>query len=96
MNAHTKSDRQDITAYSSVMFFNWDIAAGIGPSIDVPCMSLQQVQHVLRYRRKGPIEEWKMISVDQTHSLSIRVQFPINSGNFPDIVFPSILLQTTW
>jgi len=101
---------RDVCTYNCDMFFNWDIVGGIGPSIDVPWMSLQKVSWYLLLNimydnnfllflkfRILPGEEYSINIYNykmHTYNLSILVQFPIKSGMVPDMLVPSILLQT--
>lgn len=36
-----------IGSHNSVMFFSWDMVEGMGPSMDVPCMSLKQIDYTI-------------------------------------------------
>ena len=76
---------------------------GIGPSMDVPCKSLQEKYTTVRKARgKGKWNSIQLVLEDtladkwnkvNTHNVVMLVQFPIKSGIFPDSSFPSILLQ---
>jgi hypothetical protein len=76
---------------------------GIGPSMDVPCKSLQEKYIIVRNARgKGKWNSIQLVLEDtladkwnkvNTHNVVMLVQFPIKSGIFPDSSLPSILLQ---
>ena len=81
-------------------FFKSEMVEGIGPSMDVPWKSLQNKYTIFRNTegkgkrnsicRSTGVDKW---NEENTHNLSMLVQFPIKLGIFPDSSLPSILLQ---
>ena len=78
------------------------MVTGMGPSMNVPCISLQVINISLDNKKKKKSFEvktprgkkWQIKLIKHnTYSLSSLLQFPIKPGIFPDIAVPSILLQ---
>ena len=93
-------------AHKSVNFVNRDIVEGIGPSMDEPCISLQQFNMFIDKETKYKRNLYEILRVGKirkingmecnTYSLTSLVQFPIKSGIFPENAFPSNRLQAVY